>query len=257
MRTDVVAMKTFYASHLGEVASRQIARVVAELWPDLSGQTVVGIGYPPPLLEAIAGSAGAERVVALMPAAQGAWPWPSSAPGLTALVDEGNVPLGDRVADRIVLIHALEDADAVQLFLREIWRVLSDSGRLLAIAANRRGLWSRSDAGPFGHGRPYSSNQLRQTLEAAMFAVEQETHALYAPPSRRGLSIWSADAAERFGRRWTPVFGGVVAIDASKSLYGAAPTVGASVGVRAVTDMASVATDVSKAKARRRHCKSD
>lgn len=225
MRADVVALKAFYASPLGMAAGRQLARAVADLWPDISGQTVVGIGYPPPLLDPVRDAAGAGRVLALMPAEQGAWAWPEGAPGATALMREGQLPLADRSADRILLLHALEDVAAVQPFLREIWRVLADSGRLLAIAANRRGLWCRADTGPFGYGRPFSQGQLRATLQAAMFAVEQETHALYAPPSRRGLG--SADAAERFGRRWLGAFGGVVMIDASKSLYGAASTQGA------------------------------
>ncbi len=223
MRVDIAAMKAFYGSPLGEVAARQLARRMAELWPDLSNQTVVGIGYPPPVLEPILRTAGATRVLALMPAEQGAWPWPKGRPGATAMMRDGQLPLPDRSVDRIVLLHALEDVASVQPFLREIWRALADSGRLLAIAANRRGLWCRADSAPFGHGRPFSVGQLRQTLTTAMFAVEQETHALYALPNRRALSLRSADAAERFGRRWLPGFGGVVMIDAAKSLYGAAP----------------------------------
>lgn len=224
MHVDVLALKKFYASQLGEVAARQLARRVAEMWPNLAGQTVVGIGYPPPVLEAMAAAAKAERVLALMPAEQGAWAWPADASGATAVMREGHLPIADRAADRVVLLHVLEDVGQVQSFLREIWRVLADSGRLLAIAANRRGLWCRADSAPFGHGRPYSMRQLRQTLKAASFTVEQETHALYLPPSRRALSLWSADAAERFGGRWLSSFGGVAMIDASKSLYNAAPT---------------------------------
>ncbi len=251
MRTDVTAMKAFYGSQLGEVAARQLARMVAELWPDLSGQTVVGIGYPAPILDRIAATSGAARAVALMPAEQGAWPWPSDRPSRTALMRESQIPLADSAADRILLLHALEDVGPIQPFLREIWRTLSDSGRLLVIAANRRGLWSRTDATPFGHGRPYSIGQLRSTLESAMFAIEQETVALYVPPSRRALTLWSADTVERFGRRHALAFGGVVAIDAAKSLYGAAPTQGRSAVRRQPQAVPAPATDIGKAKAER------
>lgn len=236
MRIDVAQLKGFYESPLGEVAARQIARRAAEFWPNLAGETVVGVGYPPPLLAPMA--TDADRVVSLMPASQGAWRWPADAPGVTAQVRDGQLPLADRSADRIVLLHALEDADAVQPFLREIWRVLTDPGRLLVVAANRRGLWCRADQAPFGHGRPYSLSQLRMTLKAAMFTPEQEAHALYAPPSRRALALWSSDAAERFGRRWLGGFGGVVMMEASKSLYGAAPTPG---GARASRGLAGAA----------------
>lgn len=248
MRVDVAALKKFYGSQLGEVAARQLARRVAEFWPDLRGQTVVGIGYPPPVLQAIVDTAKPDRALALMPAEQGAWAWSTEGGGATAVVREGQLPLADRSADRIILLHALEDADAVRPFLREIWRVLADSGRLLAIAANRRGLWCRADSAPFGHGRPYSMSQLRQTLEAAMFAVEREAHGLYLPPSRRALSLWSADAAERFGGRWLGAFGGVAMIDASKSLYGAAPVGAAEARARVSRGLAGASSDSSGVK---------
>lgn len=249
MRVDVAALKSFYESQLGEVAARQIAREVAELWPRLAGETVVGVGYAPPVLDAILADAAPDRAIALMPAAQGAVAWPSPAAVATAMMRERQIPLADRSADRIVLLHALEDAGEVEPFLREVWRVLSDSGRLLAIAANRRGLWCRADAAPFGHGRPYSASQLRRTLTAAMFTVEQEAHALYLPPTRRALSLWSADAAERFGRRWLGGFGGVVMIDATKNMYGAAPTAGAR---RMVGRLAEAGAGPSNGKSRGR-----
>lgn len=249
MRVDVADMKAFYASQLGEVAARQLARRVADLWPNLEGDIVVGLGYPPPVLAAVAASAGAAGTVALMPAAQGAWRWPADGPGATAKVVEAHLPLADRSADRIVLLHALEDADALQPFLREIWRVLTDSGRLLAIASNRRGLWCRVEHGPFGHGRPFSMRQLRELLRSAMFTPEQEAHALYALPNRRALSVWSADAAERFGQRWLTRFGGAVMIDASKSFYGAAPSVQ---GARAARGLAGASIQTNGVKAQGR-----
>lgn len=229
MRVEVDALKAFYASPLGRMAARQISRRTAEMWPNLKGQTVIGIGYATPVLDSIARTAGADRVAALMPAQQGAWRWPEVSGSdttprtLTALVEETALPLPDRSIDRIILLHALEDVETLQPFLREIWRVLTDSGCVLAIAASRRGLWCRSDASPFGHGRPYSMRQLRQALAQSMFTPEAEARALYALPSARALPVWSADAAERFGQRWLRRFGGVVMINASKSLYGAAP----------------------------------
>jgi SAM-dependent methyltransferase len=234
MRTEVDALKGFYASPMGEVAARQISRRAADLWPNLTGQTVIGIGYPTPVLEPIAAAAGAERVAAFMPGPQGAWRWPSDAQSLTGLIAEDELPLADRSVDRVLLLHTLEEAEALRPLLREIWRVLTDSGRILAITTSRRGLWCRTDATPFGHGRPYTMRQLRRVLQQAMFAPEAEARALYALPSARALSLWSSDAAERFGQRWAPRFGGVVMIDAAKSLYGAAPAGGAKVRSSAV-----------------------
>jgi hypothetical protein len=66
--------------------------------------------------------------------------------------------------------------------LREVWRVTAPEGRVIAIAANRTGLWARTDSTPFGHGRPYSRSQLAALLRDAMFEPTASARALYAPP---------------------------------------------------------------------------
>ena len=66
--------------------------------------------------------------------------------------------------------------------LREIWRILAPGGTMLLIAPNRRGVWARSDATPFGHGRPFSRGQLTQLLRDALFAPIGWSEALYMPP---------------------------------------------------------------------------
>ena len=244
MRTDVADLKSFYDTPLGQAAVRQIARKLAEFWPEMSGETVVGLGYAAPLLEAVLAEAKPDRAIALMPAEQGAWGWPDSEPSLTALTAERQLPLADRSADRIVMLHALEDAAELRPLLREVWRVLADSGRLIVIAANRRGLWHQAETKPFGHGRPYSRAQLRRVLKASLFVVEQEAHALYFPPSRRALGYWSADYLERIGGRWFGRFGGVVIADASKSLYGAAPTASGARAARAANGVVEAPADM-------------
>ena len=223
MRTDIVAMKAFYESPLGQAAGRQIARRVEAFWPALRNQTVVGFGYTPPILEPILVKAGADRVISFMPADQGGFAWPEDDKCLTTVTNETTLPLADRSIDRIILMHALEDTSRERALLREIWRVLADSGRVIVIAANRRGLWCRTDITPFGHGRPYSLGQLKRAMEASLFTVEQAGYSLYQPPSKRTLTLWSSDTVERFGARWLGSFAGVVMVDATKRLYGLAP----------------------------------
>src|SRR6202008_3697705 len=105
-----------------------------------------------------------ERCLAFMPAAQGVVKWPSESPALPALVDELELPLTDAGVDRVLLVHALEMAQDAGALLREVWRVLAAGGRLLAVVPNRRGVWARTDATPFGHGRPYSRGQITNLL---------------------------------------------------------------------------------------------
>ena len=64
------------------------------------------------------------------------------------------LPLPDLSMDRIVVVHGLEYSENLRGFLREMWRVLSDGGRLLVVVPNRRSIWARADHTPFGHGHP-------------------------------------------------------------------------------------------------------
>src|SRR3546814_16485617 len=87
MYTDVVDLREFYESNLGQTARRMLRRRVRQLWPDVSGQVVLGLGYPTPLLRAFRSEA--ERVVAVMPARQGVARWPQD--GLSLRSEERRV----------------------------------------------------------------------------------------------------------------------------------------------------------------------
>ncbi len=217
MRVDVLALQRFYGSRRGDVAKRMIARRVEALWPASGGRDMLGLGYAIPYLAPY--QATARRVVALMPAAQGVERWPAEGRGLAALGDEERLPFMDSVFDRVLMVHALEEAEAPAVLLREIWRVMAPEGRLLIIAANRAGLWARADATPFGHGRPYSRHQLAGLLSSCLFEPMASARALYAPPLDWPLVSALADGAERAGELLAPAFGGLVLMEAVKRLY--------------------------------------
>lgn len=215
MRVDVLALQRFYASPLGEAARRAAARRLAALWPHADGLDVLGVGYPSPYLDRF--RAGARRVVTMMPAAQGAEPWPANAPVATALSEEARLPFMDAVFDRVLLVHALEESEAINAMLRDIWRVMAPEGRLVVIASNRWSLWAQSSASPFGYGQPYSRTQLAALLSDSMFEPVVSARALYAPPWR--WAAGAADAFERVGELVWPAQGGVVLMEAVKRLY--------------------------------------
>ncbi|MFO1016674.1 MAG: methyltransferase domain-containing protein [Hyphomonadaceae bacterium] len=216
MRVDVLALQRFYASPLGEVVRRAASRRLAALWPYTEGLDVLGLGYPTPYLERF--RAGARRTVTMMPAAQGAEPWPADRV-LTTLAEDTRLPFMDAVFDRVLLVHALEECEAAHAMLREVWRVMAPEGRLVVIAANRWSWWAQSGATPFGHGRPYSRTQLAALLSDSVFEPVVSARALYAPPSTWSPFVRAADAFESVGEKLWPAQGGLVLMEAVKRLY--------------------------------------
>lgn len=217
MWTDVVDLREFYGGRLGRAAQRTVRRRVRDMWSDVSGLRVLGLGFATPYLGIFRGEA--ERVLAAMPAAQGVLHWPQGERGLTTLVDEADLPLPDLSIDRVLLIHSLEYTERVRPMLREVWRVMADSGRLIVVVPNRRGLWARFETLPHGMGRPYSAGQLTRLLRDNMFMPMNTERALFMPPFNASLVTGAAAPLEKIGRRVFPAAGGVVVCEATKQMY--------------------------------------
>ncbi|RME18088.1 MAG: hypothetical protein D6801_02095 [Alphaproteobacteria bacterium] len=198
MYLDVRDLKTFYyRSALGRAAQRAVREPLRQWWADTKGQTVVGFGFAAPLLRPFLGEA--RRVIALMPAAQGAMPWPAGQPNVTVLTEESLWPVDTGAADRLVLMHGLENASNPDGVLQEASRALGPGGRMVIVVPNRAGLWSRSDATPFGFGRPYTPGQLEALLRWHGFSVERHTAVLFQPPSARRFWLKIGAVWERAG----------------------------------------------------------
>jgi SAM-dependent methyltransferase len=217
MPSDVVDLRDFYRSGLGQVARRMIRRAIQRVWPDVRGTRLLGIGYTTPFLSLLSGDT--ERTIALMPASLGVLRWPSEGRNIVTLAEEGELPFPDYSIDRILLIHALETSDEVGPMLKEIWRVLAGGGRLLIVVPNRRGIWARLDRTPFGSGRPYTMSQLSQLLRDEQFTPVGSDVALFIPPARSRMIMRSARAWERIGKSWFPTFAGVLLVEATKQIY--------------------------------------
>jgi SAM-dependent methyltransferase len=221
MSIDVVDLRNFYVQRLGTVARRFVGRGIRGRWSDTRAMRVLGIGYTTPYLGLFREEA--ERCLAFMPAAQGVVKWPSRSASLAALVEEDALPLTDAAVDRVLLVHALEMSRDPTSMLREIWRVLAAGGRLLAVVPNRRGLWTRMDTTPFGHGRPYSRSQITHLLRETWFTPTGWGEALYVPPIARNWFLRSAVAWERAGSVTSAPFAGVHIVEATKQVYRAVP----------------------------------
>lgn len=221
MNHDIVGLRAFYATLLGRLTERAIGSALARLWQPIPGERLVGLGYALPWLEHF--GSRAERVFAFMPAMQGAIRWPHEGPCATVLVFEEELPLPDSSVDRVLLVHALEHAEAPGETLKELWRVLAPNGRLVIVVPNRRGLWARFEHTPFGTGRPFSAGQIATLLRETNFTLNVSEEALFFPPSKRRWSLRFHGAWERIGKKLWPIFCGVLVVEAQKRLYQGLP----------------------------------
>lgn len=221
MTTDTQTAAKFYATTRGAVACRQIRDRLVNIWPNVTGLSVLGIGYAAPYLRPWRDSA--TRCIAASPVQAGAVRWPADGPNLSCTIEEDSLPFPDLCFDRVLLVHGIEAADNARRLLREVWRTLKDDGRLLVVAPNRMGLWAHVESTPFGHGQPYSPGQIGRLLAASLFRVEQRDTALYLPPTRLRIVLRSAPVWEHGGRQIAPRLAGVTITEAVKDVYAALP----------------------------------
>jgi SAM-dependent methyltransferase len=225
MRRDVVELRRFYAGPLGHAVREMVGRKVDEAWGYATGLDVLALGYATPFLD---GLTRARRIVAAMPAQQGVevWPSPSSWGGggegnLACLVDEEAMPFPNALFDRVLVVHGLEESDDPLSFLREVWRVLAPSGRVILAAAARTGLWSNTEGTPFGSGRPFTRRQLEQLAREAELEPLAWSRALYVPPVQ-GMARY-AEGFEQLGARLWPQFAGLILLEAVKQTFAVKP----------------------------------
>lgn len=216
MHLDVQDLRNFYyRSALGRAAQRAVRNRVLKMWPEAQGQTVAGFGFAAPLLRPYLKDA--RRVMALMPGPQGVIPWPAGMPNVSVLCEEMLWPIETGRVDRLVVMHGLETSENPSAVLAECWRTLGPGGRALFIVPNRAGLWCRSDATPFGYGRPYTLTQLEAQLKRHGFLPERNSAALYQPPSAKRTWMKAGNFIERVGSNISAVFpSGVLLLEASK-----------------------------------------
>lgn len=220
MRTTTEELERFYATPLGQTAERVLRRKMLDAWGTCDGLRVAGFGFPRAVLDVFS---KAERTMALVPAAAG-----TCAGSSEVLVEEDRWPLREASVDRLVVFHGLEETPDPSRLLREAWRVLTDDGRLIIMAANRHGFWTLFENSPMAAGRAWSRGQLHRLLDQTMFAPTAQASALYFPPISRLRPL--AGLWERTAERLEPLaiplpsVAGVELVEARRSL--AAPASG-------------------------------
>jgi len=221
MRQNVIHLEQFYASRLGMAARDMVGRRLDNLWPDLAGCDVLGYGYSWPYLAAY--GAQAKRIILAMPGEQGAIAQTSRRGVISCMTEDHHLPFADGSFDHIFVAHGVEEAPDLPALLRELWRITRPEGRIVILASNRSGLWARSDATPFGAGRPFSRTQLRGALRTAGFVPTVWSGALFVPPISKLSQASTVRGFEKFGETVWPSFSGLVLVEALKRLYAETP----------------------------------
>lgn len=222
MTRDVADIRDFYQSRLGRVVARTISKKIKKFWPDCAqDDVIVGLGYAIPYMPLTHGSQALH--IAAMPASQGVVNWPWRGAGRTVLTEDHVLPFDDQSVDRMIVVHSLEHSEHLDAVMKEIWRVLKGSGRVLIIVPNRTGVWARADHTPFGHGQPYSNGQIRSVLKSNQFVPTMTRNALFFPPVDRRFILSSAWGLEWIGQRLFSKISGVALVEASKQLYAVTP----------------------------------
>jgi SAM-dependent methyltransferase len=216
---DIVNLKQFYATPLGESAQALIGQTIRSFWPQAAGDALLGIGFPTPYLHGHLDSGA--PVVVCMPGAQGAAYWPSGKFNLVFLGNEAQLPLKEASVNRILLVHCLEHTEQLSWLMQEAWRVLIPGGRVLAVAPNRLGFWSRSSRSPFGYGRPFSMAQLRALFTEQQFTIMRTQSALFTPPLYWQWLWRISGHIEILGKLLCRPLGGVLFLEAEKQVYAA------------------------------------
>ncbi|WP_232846594.1 class I SAM-dependent methyltransferase [Devosia beringensis] len=221
MTADVHRLIAFYRSPLGRISRALVREQVVALAEDVSGKRVLGLGFATPYLRFALGTA--ERVLAFMPARQGASAWPREGPSHTVLCDPLDMPLTDAAIDLTIAVHAMEHVADAEELMRELWRVTAPNGELILVVPRRRGIWAQRDNTPFGQGNPYSGSQLDKLLRDHSFVPIAWRDGLFLPPFQHPLVLKSTRLFERVGRLFGPAMSGVICVRARKQAFPAIP----------------------------------
>ena len=143
MYDDVIALRDFYHSPLGQHLTGQMQPHIARFWQSGSNSCNVMLGYGLGWLpHKNSATSIPTNLLSLMLARSGVIAWPTSGACRSSLVSGHELPLPDVHVDRLLLAHALEFDPQPGHLLDECWRVLDGAGKILVAAPNRRGLWA-------------------------------------------------------------------------------------------------------------------
>ncbi|QDH16401.1 methyltransferase domain-containing protein [Swingsia samuiensis] len=205
---------SFYDSPLGHRTANLIFSNLTTLHPKIVSEHILGIGYPAPYLASNPNSICA-RIN------HGQTYRSTLRASKECLISSECLPFDDLSIDTTLVIHGLEFSHSPANFLRSIWKIMKDDGVLILVVPNRRSAWAHNDSTPFGHGTPFSRQQLNNLLKQCFFRTEIYHKALILPPSI--LSKVSGTFAEKLNQFAVYPCAGVHIVLAHKNIHAGIP----------------------------------
>jgi hypothetical protein len=212
MPIDIRFFLQFYKSRLGQMVAEDLSQVYQRLIDrqnkDNKNNALVdrtlAIGHIAPLLKTIKHG---KYICFASLSKQGVSACPNSENNKALLVKENRLPFRNNFFDHVIMMHALEFAQDVEDFLKEVLRVTTESAQITIICPNRLGIWANNDKNPFGYGHPYTIFQLTDLLKANGLTVTSKTYGLRFLPSDIKCTI-------AIKHIWPKPFAGVLCINA-------------------------------------------
>lgn len=202
MAIDVLFLRDFYHTPLGQRTAQDVLRGLGAMDAPLGGRTLC-LGYGLPLFSAF--PEAKTTVLWAMPARQGVMPWPENDNNRAVLVQEDRLPFVHDAFDTILAVHSLEFSQDPEAFLQEMLRISARGARILLIVPNRLGLWAHRDQTPFGYGHPYSVFQLTDLLRRCSLKMVQKVPLLsFFPFAPRWAThpLWSRIWPQALAGAW-------------------------------------------------------
>jgi SAM-dependent methyltransferase len=217
LHPDIVQLKQFYNSRLGDAVANFIGEAILRVWPKAENEAMLVLGYGTPYVRHYLPHA--TPLIIAMPAQQGAGTWPPGENNRVLLTHDSELPLQNNSISRVLLVHSIEHSENLSGMMEEIWRVLVPGGKVLAVTPNRVSLWSGSGNSPFGTGRPFNVLQLRALFARHSFTVTTSRSALFTPPFLARISRKVSYKIEKLGQLFWWFLGGVLIMEAEKQPY--------------------------------------
>jgi SAM-dependent methyltransferase len=125
-------LDAFYKTDSGQILVSEAARLI-ETSMNVMGSNVLAVGFSGEYLDKLDNG----KLYYAIPSSYPLVHWPKIRPFRTIIVDEAALPFFPNTWDVVVVIHLLEFRRAGSAFLKDVFRILKNDGKLVIISANK------------------------------------------------------------------------------------------------------------------------